>query len=79
MIRLFSATISVVTNDPETKQYSRDAALISKRFDLWRTDNDAQDALFPSYVILSEDFRQSILERPIPFDLRGLASSRRPL
>ncbi len=73
MIRLFSATISVITNDPETKQYSRDAALISKKFDLWRTKNDDQDALFPSYVILSEDFRQSILERPIPFDLRGLS------
>lgn len=72
MVRLFSATISVATNDPETNNYSRDAVLISRKFDLWRNNHDDQNAIFPSYVMLSEDFRQSILERPIPFDLRGL-------
>ena len=74
MIRLFSATISIVNNDSDVSLYSRKATGLSDEMVLWGTaKGDDQDALFPSYIILTDKFRQSILERPIPFDLRALA------
>lgn len=71
MIRLFSANISIVTNDEKTKLYKREATGLSDSMELWgSTKGVDQDALFPSYIVLTERFRQSILERPIPIDLR---------
>lgn len=74
MIRLFSATISIVKNDEDVKLYSRKATGISEDMVLWGSPEGLdQDALFPSYIILTDKFRQSILERPVPFDLRALS------
>ncbi len=73
MIRLFAATVTIETDDPETKRYTHEGAKISSKFDLWHSKDEEQDTLFPSYVILTEEFRLSILDRPVPFDLRALA------
>ncbi len=73
MIRLFSASVSVVENNQETMMYKRQAALISEDYELWGSRKGLdQDALFSSYITLSEKFRQSILEKPIPIDIRAL-------
>lgn len=73
MIRLFSANISIVTNDEKAKLYKREATGLSDRMELWGSAKGLdQDALFPSYIELTEKFRQSILERPIPIDIRAL-------
>ena len=74
MIRLFSATISIVNSDPEIKLYDRKATELSSDMVLWGSPaKGGQDALFPSYIVLGEKFRASILERSVPFDLRALS------
>lgn len=74
MIRLFSATISIVNNDPDIKLYDRKSTELSSEMVLWGSPaKEGQDALFPSYIVLGDKFRASILEKPVPFDLRALS------
>ncbi len=74
MIRLFSANISIVTNDEKRHLYKREATGLSDSMELWGSAKglDDQDALFSSYIELTQKFRESILERPIPIDIRAL-------
>lgn len=74
IIRLFSATISIVNNDPNIKLYKREGTQLSENMVLWGDPcKDGQDSLLPSHIELSAKFRASILERPVPFDLRALS------
>ena len=73
MIRLFSASVSVVTDDKESMMYKRKGSMISEDFELWGSRKGPdQDALFSSWIELHPKFRESILERPIPIDLRAI-------
>ena len=74
IIRLFSATISIVNDDPDSAVYSRKGTQLSEDMVLWgSTGTDGQDSLYPSYIELSTKFRAAILERSVPFDLRALS------
>ena len=73
MIRLFSSSVSIVVNDQDNMMYKRKATLLSEDYELWGSRKGLdQDALFSSYIELSEKFRESILEKPVPIDLRAL-------
>ena len=74
IVRLFSATISIVNNAPDIKLYKRNGTQLSDDMVLWGDQSkDGQDTLLPSYIELSPKFRASILEQSVPFDLRALS------
>jgi hypothetical protein len=43
-----------------------------KRFEAWLADNDRQRTLWPSTVTLGTDFYETLIENPIPHDMRAL-------
>jgi Plasmid encoded RepA protein len=43
-----------------------------KRFEAWLADNEGQRTLWPSTVTLGIDFYETLIETPIPHDLRAL-------
>ena len=71
IIRLFSATISIVKDSATV--YDRKATALSEDMRLWHQSKEEQDSLMPSYIELSPKFRASILEQSVPFDLRALS------
>ena len=74
IIRLFSATISVVNDAPDIKLYKRNGTQLSDDMVLWGDQSkDGQDSLLPSYIELSPKFRASSLEQSVPVDLRALS------
>ncbi len=70
MIRLFTSRISITLEDQGV--FERKSTELSDDMVLWGTKDVDQDALFPSYIVLTDKFRDSILDRPIPVDLRAL-------
>ena len=47
---------------------------IVKAFDVWFPKNDSQRVLWPSTVVLSDDYFNSLMEHAIPLDERALAA-----
>ena len=72
MIRLFTSRISITIDDQSQGLFDRKSTELSDDMVLWGTKDVDQDALFPSYIVLTDKFRDSILDRPIPIDLRAL-------
>jgi hypothetical protein len=79
LFRLFTASISVVKIDPERGGIAFEGTgPLARKLELWHNTKDPeQDALFPSYIILSTDFRELLLEHPIPVDLRAFPALRK--
>jgi hypothetical protein len=76
--RLFASSIHC---SQEAQGLYRDTAfLVAAHTSLWWNPADAdQIDLFGSFVELSKDFFQAIIERPVPIDLRVLRALRSPL
>lgn len=43
-----------------------------KRFDVWFPSSPQQKSLWPSEIVLSDDYYHSLVEHAIPYDFRGL-------
>lgn len=72
MKRLFSATISCVYDDQESRN-DRVGYNIAKEHHLWwDPKRPEQAALWQSTVTLSQDFFNEIIDRPVPIDMRAL-------
>ena len=72
MIRLFTSRISITIDDVASGLFDRKSTELSDDMVLWGNSQIDQDSLFPSYIVLKDKFRDSILDRPIPIDLRAL-------
>jgi hypothetical protein len=76
--RLFSSTIRCSYTGPG--RFEDTGFVIASRVSLWWNPAvPEQPDLFGSFVELSPDFFQAILDRPIPVDLRVLRALRSPL
>lgn len=74
--RLASSSMIVTDNRPNVLAGSSFA--FADKWKLWWTDKETQEtALFPSTITLSQKFFDSIIEAPVPIDLRALAFLRR--
>lgn len=73
MIRLFTSRISLTIDDQSQGLFDRKSTELSDDMVLWGDSKGLdQESLFPSYIVLKDKFRDSILDRPIPIDLRAL-------
>jgi Plasmid encoded RepA protein len=71
MRMLFSSTISITTDEPKAGHWQHRATQIADDYDVWESKKGVdQDALFNSYIILTDRFRESLLANPVPIDLR---------
>jgi hypothetical protein len=43
-----------------------------QRFEAWLSDSDGQRSFWPSCIALGHDFYETLLERPVPHDVRAL-------
>jgi hypothetical protein len=79
LFKLFSASISVMKTDPEGRGISyTSTGSLAKRMELWdAATHPSQDALFASFIVLNTDFRELLLEHPIPVDLRAFPALRK--
>lgn len=80
MQRLFSAAISCRYQAPGEGSFQSASFMVTSSVCLWWKPNDPDQVnLWGSEVVLSTEFFDSILERPIPVDLRVLRALRSPL
>lgn len=70
--RLSASTLSVGFSDG-SKAVQVDFKIV-KAFDLWFPKNDSQRVLWPSTVILNDDYFNSLVNHAIPLDERALAA-----
>lgn len=79
LFKLFSSSISVIKTDPAGRGLSYESTgSLAKKMELWDIANHPdQDALFDSFIMLNTDFRELLLEHPIPVDLRAFPALRR--
>lgn len=70
--RLSAATLSIGFSDG-TKAVQANFQIV-KAFDIWFPKNDSQRVLWPSTVVLSDDYFNSLMEHAIPLDERALAA-----
>ncbi|RAJ89920.1 RepA protein [Larkinella arboricola] len=70
--RLSASTLSVGFSDG-AKSVQVDFKIV-KAFDLWFPKNDSQRVLWPSTVILNDDYFSSLMNHAIPLDERALAA-----
>lgn len=76
--RLFSSTIRYSSTGPG--RFEDSGFVIASRTSLWWTPAEPeQPDLFGSFVELSQDFFQTVIDRPVPVDLRVLRALRSPL
>ena len=76
--RLFSSTIRCSYTGPG--RFEDSGFVIASRTSLWWKPAEPEESdLFGSFVELSQDFFQTLVERPVPIDLRVLRSLRSPL
>jgi Plasmid encoded RepA protein len=76
--RLFSSTIRCSYTGPG--RFEDSGFVIASRTSLWWTPAEPEKPdLFGSFVELSQDFFQAVIDRPIPVDLRVLRALRSPL
>ena len=76
--RLFSSTIRCSYSAPG--RFEDTGFLIASRVSLWWQPAAAEQSdLFGSFVELSSDFFNAVVERPVPIDLRVLRALRSPL
>ena len=76
--RLFSSTIRYSYTGPG--RFEDSGFVIASHTSLWWTPAEPeQPDLFGSFVELSQDFFQTVIDRPIPVDLRVLRAVRSPL
>lgn len=74
--RLASATLTVL--DTRANVLAGSNFTFADEWRLWWTDQETQEqALFPSTITLSQKFFDSIIQAPVPIDLRALAYLRR--
>lgn len=71
------AGASILVTDLRANGLSGGSFTFADEWNLWWTPKDQQDALFPSTITLSDKFFRSILEAPVPIDLRALSVLRR--
>lgn len=71
------AGASILVTDMRANSMAGGTFSFADSWDLWWTPKDQQDTLFPSTITLSEKFYRSILESPVPIDLRALSVLRR--
>ena len=70
--RLFTADVSITTEDTRRGIFDSTGSRVADRLVLWTNpQNGDQDALFDSYIILTPQFRESLLANPVPVDLRA--------
>jgi hypothetical protein len=78
LLKLFTSAISVMRIDPKGRGLSFETTgMLARKLELWDSRQPEQGALFPSYIILNTDFREMLLEHPIPIDMRALPALRR--
>jgi hypothetical protein len=76
--RLFSSTIRCSYSSPG--RFEDAGLVVASRFSLWwNPATPEQPDLFGSFVELSPDFFEAVIDRPIPIDLRVLRALRSPL
>ncbi len=76
--RLFSSTIRCSYDGPG--RFEDSGFVIASRTSLWWTPAEPGNPdLFGSFVELSRDFFQAVVDRPVPVDLRVLRALRSPL
>ncbi len=76
--RLFSSTIRCSYTGPG--RFEDSGFVIASRTSLWWTPAEPeQPDLFGSFVELSQDFFEAVIDRPVPVDLRVLRALRSPL
>jgi hypothetical protein len=80
MFRLFSAAVSCRYDDPGEGTFQSASFTVTSSVRLWWKPSDPDQVnLLGSEIVLSTEFFESILERPIPVDLRVLRALRSPL
>jgi Plasmid encoded RepA protein len=80
MLRLFSTAVSCRFEAPEEGSFQSASFTVTNSVRLWWKPNDPDQVnLWGSEVVLSTEFYESIVERPIPVDLRALRALRSPL
>lgn len=75
--RLFSSTIRCSYTGPD--RFEDAGFIIASRTSLWTPAEPDKPDLFGSFVELSQDFFQAVVDRPVPIDLRVLHALRSPL
>jgi hypothetical protein len=73
--RLFSSTFSLVYED-EKSFSTAGFKLAQKAHFFWDPLNPGQEALFGSFVVLSQEFYSEIISHPVPLDTRILRALR---
>ncbi len=69
---LFTCIVSVTTDDVTRDHFDAEGKQIARRIVLWGNPaHSDQDALWESYIILTDEFRESLLENPVPIDTRA--------
>jgi hypothetical protein len=69
--KLFSSSVSVVYEGRGGMGYEEGPSIATK-VELWENPNAPdQDALFDSYIVFNKDFREQLIEHPIPVDWRA--------
>lgn len=77
--RLFSAAIHCSYASPDGRSMQTAGFALARKTVLWWTPTSAdQSSLFGSYVELSDEFFRSIIEHPVPIDLKVLRALRSP-
>ena len=72
--RLFSTSISCVVREPGRSVEIKNLQIADTAKIWWDPKNPEQLGLWPSTVMLSENFFQEVTERPVPVDLRAIAA-----
>lgn len=73
MKRLFSSSISFQYDGSEKVEISGGMKIASRTILFWDTNHPSQNSLWESTVILTQEFFNEIVSRPVPIDLRALS------
>jgi len=76
-LRLFSARISMMYENGHGGLGLTDARLAKQSYFFWDSKQPAQQALWESKILLTEEFYKLLLESPVPLDWRVLRSIKR--
>ena len=74
--RLAASRFRVITSERGHNKISRSRvqnADIFKEFDLWFSKDENQKTLWPTEIVLTDDFYHNLKEHAIPYDYRGLS------
>jgi hypothetical protein len=70
--KLFTSSISITAEQRGGLAFEGSGPL-ARKMELWHNpDAPDQDALFDSYIVLNRDFREELIEHPIPIDWRAM-------